>query len=169
MAPTRSRDPCSLANTLDFTTLSTALDYDLSFERKTLEGTVTHVLECVSDPKGDAVTGEVWLDSNHVDVKGVSIDSKSIAEGTGPGASWKKEEKIEPYGEKLVIKLGKKLAKGENVELKIQFRTTAAGTAIGWMEKEMTPNKKYPYMCLSSLPPHSRRSRRLMNCLGGGL
>ncbi|KAF8468974.1 leukotriene A-4 hydrolase [Kalaharituber pfeilii] len=177
---TRSTDPNTLANTLDFVTKRTKLDYELSFERKVLEGTVEHELKCIGDGE-EAVSAEVWLDSSWVEVSKVVMDgevlgkldeTKEVKEsegkegreaGEGEGEKndsvekgWKLEDRTGPYGSRLRILLGRRLEKEEVVNVKIHFQTTSKCTALGWMDPEQTSNKQHAYMYSQCQAIHCR-------------
>lgn len=118
----RSPDPNTLANVLDFKTVRTALDFEILFEKKAIEGVVQHEMEGTSEG-GDAVSGEIWLDSSYVVVEEVCVDGEEFGKLRGeagePEKGWKLEDRVKPYGSKLRIVLGKKVGKGEKVEVKV--------------------------------------------------
>ena len=130
----RSPDPNTLANVLDFAVLKTTLNYELSFEKRAVEGVVEHEMECTAEGKG-AVTGEIWLDSSFVVVEELSVDGEvfgQLGEKEGEEKAdaeteviaekgWKLEERVKPYGSKLRIVLGRKVEVGEKVGIKVRY------------------------------------------------
>lgn len=133
----RSPDPNTLANVLDFAVLKTALDYELLFEKRVIEGVVEHEIECTAEGEG-AVTEEIWLDSSYVVVEELSVDGEVFGQlgGKKEGEEkvdtetetevtvekgWKLEERVGPYGSKLRIVLGRKVEIGEKVGIKVRY------------------------------------------------
>jgi len=131
----RSPDPNTLANVLDFAVLKTTLDYELSFEKRTIEGVVEHEMECTAEGEG-AVTEEIWLDSSYVVVEELSVNEEvfgqlgekregeeKVEEETEVTAEkgWKLEERVKPYGSKLRIVLGRKVEVGEKAGIKVRY------------------------------------------------
>lgn len=121
----RSPDPNTLANVLDFAITSTALNYELLFHAKTLEGVVQHTVQCLTDKDSDgAVTEELWLDSSHLGIEEVSVDGevyseireKTVEKGQ---KGWKLEDRVQPYGSKLRVIFGKTYGRGSRVEIKV--------------------------------------------------
>lgn len=118
----RTVDSNTLSNSSDFVTTHTELDYELSFKKRQLVGTVEHRLRCVSE--GDnAVTDEIWLDSSYVEVSSVRVDGKEHGK-----EEWELEPRTEPFGSRLRVKLGRKYGTGEEVMVKV----SRMGTGIRW-------------------------------------
>ncbi|KAF8419572.1 hypothetical protein EV426DRAFT_273967 [Tirmania nivea] len=144
----RSPDPNTLANVLDFAVLKTTLDYELSFEKRTLEGAVEHEMECTAEGDG-AVTEEIWLDSSYVVVEELSVDGEvfgqlgekkkeeeevGVEAGTEVTAEkgWKLEERLKPYGSKLRVVLGRKVEIGEKIGIKVCYFMICRQSIGGW-------------------------------------
>ncbi|KAI5811222.1 peptidase family M1-domain-containing protein [Peziza echinospora] len=155
----RTNDPATQANTRDFITKSSKLNYEVSFEKKNIEGFVEHQLEAISGEEEGVVRDEIWLDTSHLHIEEISIGEEVLEQATDLEAAekgWKVAERVEPYGSKLIVKLGRVADKGEVIVLKIQFKTTAQCTALGWMDPEQTSNKESPYMYSQCQAIHAR-------------
>ena len=123
----RTSDPATQANTRDFVTKSSKLDYEVSFEKKNIEGFVEHELEAISGEEEGVVRDEIWLDTSHLDIGEISIGEEALEQATDLEAAekgWKVAERVEPYGSKLIVKLGRVADKGEVIVLKVDITTT---------------------------------------------
>lgn len=49
-------------------------------------------------------------------------------------------------GSALTIQLGKAYAKGDTIQLVVEYATTDESTALGWLEKGQTDSGKYPFV-----------------------
>ncbi|KAI9879447.1 MAG: hypothetical protein M1830_008494 [Pleopsidium flavum] len=128
------RDPNTLSNYNNFLTTHTTANFDIDFKQKRLVGNVVLDLKSITN----AETEEVILDTSYLEINDVKV------EGTTP--KWSLLSRFEPYGSALSIKLGKGVENGKNVRVNIQVKTTEKCTALQWLTRAQTSNKKHPYM-----------------------
>ncbi|GAO17142.1 uncharacterized protein UV8b_00351 [Ustilaginoidea virens] len=129
-----NRDPTTLSNYSAWRTRHTAVDFKLDFEHKFLEGTATLELESQTD----AQSAEVVLDTRHVDIRGVRVDSAECA--------WELRPHSDPFGAPLHVAVPEGAAKGRVVRVSVRLRTTPKCTALQWLTPAQTSNKKHPYV-----------------------
>ncbi|KAJ9651919.1 Leucyl aminopeptidase yscIV [Neophaeococcomyces mojaviensis] len=138
------RDPNTLSNYNNWRTTHTTVHAEILFDQQILQGKVTHKLKSITD----AATKEILLDTSHVQVKDVVIGGKKHKFEITP--------RLEPYGNALKIELEKGVPNGDQIDLSIDFATTAACTALQWLTPAQTSNKKHPYMFSQCQAIHAR-------------
>lgn len=138
------RDPNSLSNYNNFRTTETAVDLEIVFSQQILKGRVCHKLRSITD----AATKEILLDSSHVVVKNVEIGGRKHDFELLP--------RLEPYGSALKILLEKGVPESQQLDVSIDFETTASCTALQWLTPAQTSNKKHPYMFSQCQAIHAR-------------
>ncbi|KAK5088533.1 Leucyl aminopeptidase yscIV [Lithohypha guttulata] len=138
------RDPNTLSNYNNWRTTRTAVSIDILFDEQILKGKVTHTLKSITN----AETKEILLDSSHVQVDNVEVNGKKHKFELGP--------RLEPYGSALKIYLDEGVPNDTEVDVCIDFATTAACTALQWMTPAQTSNKRHPYMFSQAQAIHAR-------------
>lgn len=139
------RDPNTLSNYNNFRITHTSAALDILFEEQKLKGSVIHSLESISDSESD----EIVLDSSHVQIHSVKAGGKTV--------KWELLKRIEPYGSPLKIKLDRKALLKEKIDVEIDLETSPTlCTALQWMDKLQTSNKKHPYMFSQCQAIHAR-------------
>ncbi|KOS20126.1 Leukotriene A-4 hydrolase -like protein [Escovopsis weberi] len=128
------RDPCTNANYTAWRTKHTSVDFKIDFEARRLKGSVILQLESQTD----RASNEITLDTRHVDVSLVRINSAE--------SQWSLDAHSEPYGAPLRVTVPEGAAKGELVSLAIDLETTDKCTALQWLTPAQTSSKKHPYM-----------------------
>ena len=109
------RDPSTLSNYEHFKTRHTAAEFNIDFEKRVLNGSVTLDLEATNN--GDE--RNVYLDTSYLDIQDVEIDNRKV--------QWTVHPRGEPFGSKLEIKLDSAFTSGShfsvNVRLSDEFRS----------------------------------------------
>lgn len=138
------RDPNTLSNYHNFVTRHTSATFDIDFEKKILRGGVVLTLQSLTDKESN----QILLDTSFLDIEDVKVN--------GEKADWIIGFRVEPYGTPLAIRLKEGVANGENIEVAITLQTTERCTALQWMTKAQTSNKKHPYMFSQCQAIHAR-------------
>ncbi|KAI6230996.1 Leuk-A4-hydro-C domain-containing protein [Aphelenchoides besseyi] len=137
-----NRDPSTCANYDKLTIKHIHLDWNVNFEKKLIEGKTILDIEAVQS------TDRVLLDIRDVEVSAVQFKGSSV------------EYKIEDngaLGQKLSIQLANQLQKGDKEKLHLTYTTSKNGaTALQFMEKELTADKKAPYLYSQCQAIHAR-------------
>ncbi|KAF2663974.1 putative leukotriene A-4 hydrolase like protein [Microthyrium microscopicum] len=137
------RDPNTNSNYEKIVTSKIAVNYDIDFGKKRLEGNVVLSMKALVDGVKDIV-----LDTSFLDIKSVIVeDAKS---------EWTLKDRKEPYGSPLVITLAEGISKGKEVQIDVALATTNECTALQWLDPAQTPNKKHPYMFSQCQAIHAR-------------
>ena len=131
---TAARDPCTLSNYGFWRTEHTTAQLHVDFQNQRLKGSV--LLRLRSQTDGESK--EVVLDTRHVKVSAVRVDSKD--------SDWELKAHSEPFGAPLHIQVPSGAAKDATIELAIDLETTAKCTALQWLTPAQTSNQKHPYM-----------------------
>ncbi|KAI6179628.1 Leuk-A4-hydro-C domain-containing protein [Aphelenchoides besseyi] len=136
------RDPSTCANYDQVTVKHIHLDWNVNFEKKLIEGRTVLDIEAVQS------TAHVLLDICDVEVSAVQFKGSSV------------EYKIEDngaLGQKLLIELGNRLQKGDKEKVHLTYTTSKNGaTALQFMEKQLTADKKAPYLYSQCQAIHAR-------------
>jgi leukotriene-A4 hydrolase len=138
------RDPNTLSNYHNFVTRHTTATFEIDFEKRILKGGVVLTLESLTDKESKEVT----LDASYLAIEEVNVNGKK--------AEWTLKDRVEPYGNPLAIKLNEGIVRGEKIEIGIKLQTTEKCTALQWMTKAQTSNKKHPYMFSQCQAIHAR-------------
>jgi leukotriene-A4 hydrolase len=139
------RDPNTLSNYHNFVTRQTSVHFEIDFEARKLKGSVLLTLESLTEKESKTIT----LDTSYLSIEDVYVDDEP--------AKWSIGERLEPYGSPLTIELEEGVAKGEEVHIDIiGVETTEKCTALQWMTKAQTSNKKHPYMFSQCQAIHAR-------------
>ncbi|KAF2275621.1 leukotriene A-4 hydrol [Westerdykella ornata] len=138
------RDPNTLSNYHNWVTRHTSANFAIDFDQRILRGNVVLTMESLTDRESK----EILLDTSFLSIGGVSVN--------GTEAKWNLKDRMEPFGSALAIQLNDGIAQGEQVVVDIKVDTTDKCTALQWMTKEQTSNKKYPYMFSQCQAIHAR-------------
>jgi leukotriene-A4 hydrolase len=143
---TTVRDPNTLSNYGSWLTKHTTATLTIDFNGKLLNGQVEH--ELISRTGNQS--REIVLDSSYVAVKSVKLGGSEV--------KWELKDRVLPYGSPLHIALpeGEATGEGDVVKLNIELSTTEACTALQWLTKEQTSNRKHPYMFTQCQAIHAR-------------
>ncbi|EJD04497.1 uncharacterized protein FOMMEDRAFT_107254 [Fomitiporia mediterranea MF3/22] len=136
-------DPTTQSNYLSIATKHVALDWTLDFNQKIISGSATHKLIVI-----DEAVKEVVFDSGGLDI--------TSAEVAGNQVTFKLDERHPVMGSALHIPFSEPLHKGENVEVKITYKTATDAVALQFLDKEQTQGKKFPYLFSQCQPIHAR-------------
>ncbi|GMM34963.1 bifunctional aminopeptidase/epoxide hydrolase [Saccharomycopsis crataegensis] len=144
MAPKSSPelDYSTNSNYSAFKVQQTALDFELKFDEKILDGSVTYQLSA------NSATDKIMLDLTTVVVSKVLVNHQPAA--------------YKIVSENLANNLGKALvipatiAANDHLEVTIFFKATKDSTALQFLDKSLTDGKKHPYLFSQSEPIHAR-------------
>lgn len=139
------RDPNTQSNYNYWLTRHTTADLAIDFKKQRLTGTVTLLLESVTEKQSK----EIILDTSFLDIKEVGINGEKTKE-------WEVKKRTEPYGSPLSINLAAGVSKGTSISVEISLSTTDECTALQWMTPAQTSNKKFPYMFSQCQAIHNR-------------
>ncbi|CAD5205359.1 unnamed protein product [Bursaphelenchus okinawaensis] len=135
-------DPSSCANAVDLTVRHIHLDWNVSFEKKLIEGTAFLDLEVLNN------TEHINLDSRDLEIVSASLGDASLKHNI---------ENNGALGQKLVVNFGKTLEKGSKVKLAIEYTTGKNGaSALQFIDRECTADKLKPYLYSQCQAIHAR-------------
>ena len=141
--PPPPADPHSYSQAHIVAVTAVALDLDVSFERKALEGHAELSLDW-KDPKAAALV----LDTRDLEIAKVEA---SNADGTWTEAKHAIGERDATLGQKLTIETPARPAK-----VRVHYRTGPAASGLQWLTPEQTLGKKHPFMFSQSQAIHAR-------------
>lgn len=101
------RDPNTLSNYNNFITTKTTANLEIDFEKKYISGTVVLELTSITE----AASQEILLDSSHLNVKDVKLNSEAV--------KWELLPRFEPYGSILKLYLSDGIPKGKKSEVSV--------------------------------------------------
>lgn len=136
-------DPSSYANLDAVLTTHIDLAWTVSFEAKTLTGSTT--LKCTAVADG---VDQLVLDSRALTVTSVTVD--------GEETTCEEGESSDALGTALIIKLPKTKANGDEFVVVIAYSTAPTASALQWLSKEQTADKKFPYLFSQCQAIHAR-------------
>lgn len=119
-----------------------ALDLDVDFERKVLEGTATLDLK---RNKEDA--DKVVLDSRALEFSKVEVSSS----GEWQTAKWHLGDPVGDLGQPLTVQLPEGADK-----VRIHYRTSPEASGLQWLTPEQTADKKTPFLFSQAQAIHAR-------------
>ncbi|CAB3406854.1 unnamed protein product [Caenorhabditis bovis] len=138
------RDPCSAANNNEITVEHTAIKWTVSFQLKMIIGQAT--LSCRTLAKTDRLT----LDVRDLSIRSVSINGIDCDFRIAPNT-------YTFFGSKMTVYLPQDCQKeGLLLSVLIQYGTSPDATALQWMKKEQTADKKAPYLFSQCQAIHAR-------------
>ncbi|GAA6041801.1 hypothetical protein JCM8097_007167 [Rhodosporidiobolus ruineniae] len=145
VSPKAPVDVITQSNYQDISTSSLHLDWTVDWAQRILKGSATHRLTVHKDGTTVAV-----FDSSYLHISRASLKS------TGAELSFDLPKRHKVYGSALAVHLDRKYNKGDEVEVVIEYSTTDGCTALGWLEKEQTDSKKYPFFYSQCQAIHAR-------------
>ncbi|KAL9130480.1 MAG: hypothetical protein Q9217_001352 [Psora testacea] len=101
------RDPNTLSNYHQFTTIHTQVNLDIDFNKRILAGNIVLNLKPTSTCK--ASSPEIVLDTSYLDIQDVEVNLQSC--------EWVLQPRTDPFGSALRIKLDKAVEDGHSVEV----------------------------------------------------
>jgi len=137
-----AEDVHSFANADAVRVTHVALDLDVSFEKKMLEGTATLDLERL-DPNA----AEVVLDSRDLGFGKVEV----FTGGKWQAAEWKLGEAVESLGQPVTIRLPEGADK-----VRLTYHTSPEASGLQWLTPEQTAGKKHPFLFSQAQAIHAR-------------
>lgn len=139
-----TRDYHSYANLDDVRITHSALDLDVNFEARQLEGTVEHHFE-VLDPEST----EIVLDSRDLTINGVEYRS-------GDEADWQAAE-FEVAEEDAWMGSAVRVAVPAGTDrLKIDYASSPGASGLQWLDASLTASGEQPYLFSQSQAIHAR-------------
>ncbi|KAF8060869.1 peptidase family M1-domain-containing protein [Lyophyllum atratum] len=136
-------DPTTQSNYLQITTEHLALEWTLDFDAKLISGSATHHLLVKEDD-----VKEVIFDTSELDLSDAKIDGKSVP--------FDLKAKHEVMGSALHIGLPSGLKSGQYIDVKVEYKTTKACTALQWLDKAQTQGKTFSFLFSQCQPIYAR-------------
>ncbi|KZP30333.1 hypothetical protein FIBSPDRAFT_850643 [Athelia psychrophila] len=136
-------DPTTQSNYLQVASEHIQLNWNVDYEARVISGSATHTM--IAKENG---VEEIILDTAGLAVESAEVDGKSAKHQLYP--------KHEVMGSALHIALPSALESGSTVTVKVTYKTTAASTALQWLEKEQTQGKTFPYLFSQCQPIYAR-------------
>ncbi|KAI9010769.1 peptidase family M1-domain-containing protein [Hyaloraphidium curvatum] len=138
-------DPNSASDTDAFVVIESHYDWLVDFDRRIVSGYVEHTVNVRAD------ASELILDTAGLVVHGASI--LSGREGFLP-IPFELLPPDPPYGRAL--KLSVTVPPKSLIKVRVDYETTAEGTALQWLSNEQTVGKKHPYLFTQCEAIHMR-------------
>ncbi|CAI4227985.1 unnamed protein product [Auanema sp. JU1783] len=138
------RDPCSAANNNEVIVKHIAIKWDVHFQLKMLMGQAT--LTCQMLTKTD----KILLDVRDLSIRSVSVNQKDADYRIAPNV-------YTFFGSKMTIYIPSEFQKeGSELAVVIAYGTSPEATALQWMKKEQTADKKASYLFSQCQAIHAR-------------
>jgi len=138
-----ARDPHTYANTQDVTMSALALDLDVAFDQRTLDGTAQLSLDWRNPSARELV-----LDTRDLDIKSVdAIDAQGVAHP----ARFVVDKRDPILGSALRIALDAPVP-----AVRVRYRTSPDASGLQWMTPAQTAGKQHPFMFSQSQSIHAR-------------
>ncbi|KAF1561683.1 UNVERIFIED_CONTAM: Aminopeptidase ltah-1.1, partial [Eudyptes robustus] len=135
-------DPASCANASEITVRHIHLDWNVSFEKKVVEGKAILDLEVLNN------TDHINLDSRDLEIISAGLSGQTLKHNIEDNGA---------LGQKLIINFGQTLEKGSKQKLTIEYNTGKNGaSALQFIDKECTADKKKPYLYSQCQAIHAR-------------
>ncbi|KAG8836286.1 hypothetical protein FRC17_007436 [Serendipita sp. 399] len=138
-----SSDPTTQSNYGSISSFHVDLHWILDWDRQLITGHAVNHLRA----KADGVD-KVVLDTSFLDISKVEVGGQQVSFNLG--------DHHEVMGSSLTIPLSTPLAKGQEVEVRIDYSTTTNCTALQWLDKEQTAGKKFGYLFSQCQPIYAR-------------
>ena len=136
------KDVHSFANADEVRVTHVALDLDVNFDKKMLEGTATLDLEHVT-PGADRVI----LDSRALSIEKVEVH----AAGEWATAEWNLGEAVGALGQPVTIMLPEAADK-----VRLAYHTSPEASGLQWLTPEQTAGKEHPFLFSQAQAIHAR-------------
>lgn len=127
------RDPNTLSNYDEFSTINTIANFTIDFERKNLTGNVLLKLKPVTRTERK----EVVLDTSYLDIHDVQVDGRSL--------KWNLQARSEPYGSALKISLDEAVEDTGSFELDVSGRIFLTVVLLLILQLDQSANYKRLY------------------------
>ncbi|EGT36415.1 hypothetical protein CAEBREN_08718 [Caenorhabditis brenneri] len=138
------RDPCSAANNNEITVEHTAIKWTVSFQLKMIIGQATLRCRCLTDAT------KLVLDVRDLSIRSVSINGVDCDFRIAPNV-------YTFFGSKMTIYLPQQFQKAGNIlQVTVAYGTSPDATALQWMKKEQTADKRMPYLFSQCQAIHAR-------------
>ncbi|CAD6194533.1 unnamed protein product [Caenorhabditis auriculariae] len=138
------RDPCSAANNNEVVVEHTAIKWTVTFQLKMLIGQATLTCKCL------AKTDKILLDVRDLSIRSVSINGSDCDFRIAPNV-------YTFFGSKMTVYIPPDFQKeGAKLSVVISYATSPDATALQWMKKEQTADKKAPYLFSQCQAIHAR-------------
>ncbi len=128
----QAMDEFTYARPLEARVTHVALDLDLDFEGKRVEGTATLDIQAADN------ASEIVLDSNGLVIGG-------IADGNGNALDYEIGESIPEKGEPITVQLGELTGPGLQ-QIVISYASGPEAEALQWLAPEQTAGGEYPFV-----------------------
>ncbi|TPX57955.1 leukotriene-A4 hydrolase [Powellomyces hirtus] len=142
-------DANSFANTDEIRITHSHLSLAVDFDKRILEGSVTHTAKVV----GKSVT-EFVLDTSYLDIQQITLLGKEQEEGQT--LKFELATRDEKFGSRLTIHFSEAVAAETVVQVCIKYATTDKCTALQWLTPSQTVGKKLPYLFSQCQAIHAR-------------
>ncbi|CAJ0572472.1 unnamed protein product, partial [Mesorhabditis spiculigera] len=144
------KDPCSCANGDEVQVSHYALRWHVHFPLKMLIGSVTLTAKVLK------TTQHVWLDVRDLSIRSVTVCGKNADFRIAPNV-------YTFFGSRMKIYLPVDCQReGQELEIVIDYSTSPDASALQWMKKEQTQDKKAPYLFSQCQAIHARS---IMPCM----
>ncbi|KHJ89462.1 peptidase family M1 [Oesophagostomum dentatum] len=138
------RDPCSAANNHDVVVTHTAIKWEVHFQLKMLIGQAT--LTCPMLRKTD----KILLDVRDLSIRSITVNGKVVDYRIAPNV-------YTFFGSKMTVYLPQEFQEeGRELTVVVVYSTSPEATALQWMKKEQTADKKAPYLFSQCQAIHAR-------------
>lgn len=142
LAASGAEDVHSFANAEDVRVSHVALDLDVNFEKKMLEGTATLDLERINK---DA--DEVVLDSRDLGFEKIEV----LVGDKWQAAEWNLGDAVGSLGQPVTIRLP-----GDSNKARLTYHTSPEASGLQWLTPEQTAGKKHPFLFSQAQAIHAR-------------
>uniref|UniRef100_A0A0K0D0U7 Peptidase_M1_N domain-containing protein n=1 Tax=Angiostrongylus cantonensis TaxID=6313 RepID=A0A0K0D0U7_ANGCA len=141
------RDPSTSSNYDKIRVTHYFLNWNINFIDKKIIGSIVMTLKALCD------VNEVILDGEKLSISGVKLNGSGAKFHVNAGT---------PYGEKIVIETPH-IKEGEEVTIDIGYSTASEASALQFMEKELTADKKGSYLFSQCQAIHTRSTMPCMD------
>ncbi len=142
-SPTTYPDPHSFANFEDIKVTHISLDLEADFDAKIFKGSVNLTLKQLNP------VDHITLDSRALNITSITGNCNQI----WIPLSFKLAEEDQILGSELRVELG---MNHHCNQLRIDYQTSPEASGLQWLSKEITANKKFPFMFSQSETLHGR-------------
>ena len=149
VVPISQVDPSSYSNVDVFVLKHLSLQWKVDFEAKAISGTAALTIEPSPDRSADADTTTLILDTRDVNVISVRLEGSTAALPFALAVPHK------AFGAALKIDLPASVQNAPFVVL-IEYSTTAACSALQWLEPQQTAGKTKPFLFSQCQAIHAR-------------
>ena len=131
--PPPSRDPHSFSRPDEVAVTHLALDVDVDFERRVIEGRATLSLDHRSASR------ELWLDTRDLDVAAVFLDDEQHP------AVFRLGEELDWVGRPLIVEID-----ADTRAVLVDYASRPEAGALQWLEPRQTAGGRYPFLLSQS-------------------